>query len=118
MPNQVLHWGPVADTWMFAFESFFVALEGYARNRNRPVASMMVVIKKSKSLKLVSAITLATRLNHPRLDSNDILNASVFKTLGISLLKSTDKDFIANDIWKWLQLEFSEEWGANTIHVE
>jgi len=41
MEEQLRRWGPVKDTWMFGFESFFGDMMSLIKSRSHPVASIM-----------------------------------------------------------------------------
>jgi hypothetical protein len=40
MEEQLRRWGPVKDTWMFGFESFFGDMMSLIKSRSHPVASI------------------------------------------------------------------------------
>jgi hypothetical protein len=56
LADQMAEWGPVRDTWMFAYESFFGLLKKFARNRSAPVATIMRARQASRAVNLVVAL--------------------------------------------------------------
>jgi hypothetical protein len=53
MPKQTTEMGPVSDTWMFCFESFFGALKALVHSRSQPIANICGQIQTNAALRLL-----------------------------------------------------------------
>jgi hypothetical protein len=53
MAKQTTEMGPVSDTWMFCFESFFGALKALVHSRSQPISNICRQIQTNVALRLL-----------------------------------------------------------------
>jgi hypothetical protein len=68
--KQLERWGPVRDTWMFSYESFFGFLKQYVRNKSTPVQTILVARSVSKSVKTATELLRRARLERDEEDTS------------------------------------------------
>jgi hypothetical protein len=56
MKEQLAEWGPVRETWMFAYESFFGFLKSFVRNRSTPVQTILQARSLAKAVKTTTRL--------------------------------------------------------------